>query len=339
MLIEDLVKEINANDGTVVRAYVVYSDFNGKLHRKNIFSEDEYRYFEVMFNAQKKRTEELKKLTPKANYTPREYRYALPEVTAKNTHVGKRLISFVAGVVLGVTTTGLAAQFILSRDNPNYTTLTKINSGSFLEDTNDDRFIVRNEQKFTEAARCLFSGDYTDAPEFDGEFIKDYVESCYSAETDGILEGKTDDSRYRFDFKQFMSATDRIAFENKAGSEMFASLLRMYKNPNASEVDSYTYNSKVNKYLDTVLGYILQHLNPEDDEFTKLDPFTRIVIIEQAKAGLRLVKDDYSFFNHAFPTRNQNKDELLEALDKKEIAAVEYLNTTVRMNKGKTLTR
>ena len=95
MYIDNIYTNKDAN-GRVVDSYVDYYDFNNKLHRKTIYTEKEYLYYMEMLTRQNKRTEELKKLTPRSEYNPKTYRYMLPEYNTKGLKLYKPLIALLS---------------------------------------------------------------------------------------------------------------------------------------------------------------------------------------------------------------------------------------------------
>lgn len=333
MLIDNIYKNVDAY-GNIVEAYVILYDMKGVKYRRNITNNREYNYYMEMLSRQNKRTEELKNLTPKSEYIARTYRYMLPEYNTKGVKIFKPLVAILTSLVIAGSA-GAIANYEINKDNTNLTAVTRIPNDFGTKLSSLDKYVTRNEGKFTDAARSIFSGDYSDAPEFDGEFIKDYIESCYKANTDAVLSGDWNKPKYKFNFEQFMTATDIIAYHTKANSEGYKSFIkRMKTSTDPNSIEYYTsYDSHLEKYLEEPLSFILQHLDPKDDEFSKISPLARIVICEEVKSVLRLAREDYSFFNHAFPTRNQTRDELIEAINAKENAAIENLNMTIKNKK------
>ena len=329
MVIERVVKNVDQN-GYVIEAYVIF-DRNGIKYKRQIFDEREFLYYKDLYDKQQKRIKRLSSknkeanYTPAANYTPRQYKYNLPEVNTKGLNIGKPFIviltaaAITAGSIAGV-------NYVLCKDNKNFTVIDRIQEPSLFQVSKEDRFIVRNEVRFVKAMQSLTS-DYSSDEDFDAEFIRDYVYSCYAANINGIKNKNNDTSKYKLDFKQYMSPHDAIEYEKNGGYE-YARLINKlsFRDLENSSLD---YSKDLKIYLDKVLSYMLQHLNPSDDEFTKLDPYTRIVMCEEVKSMLEIADSDYSFYNHAFPKRNQTRDELIEAVDKKEEAALYWLRVQV----------
>ena len=329
MVIERVVKNVDQN-GYVIEAYVIF-DRNGIKYKRQIFDEREFLYYKDLYDKQQKRIKRLSSInkeanyTPAASYTPRQYKYNLPEVNTKGLNIGKPIITILTAVAI---TAGSIAgvNYVLCKDNKNFTVIDRIQEPGLFQVSKEDRFIVRNEVRFVKAMQSLTS-DYTSDEEFDAEFIRDYVYSCYAANTNGIKNKNNDTSKYKLDLKQYMSPHDAIEYEKNGGYE-YARLINKlsFRDLENSSLD---YSKELKNYLDKVLSYMLQHLNPSDDEFTKLDPYTRIVMCEEVKSMLEIADPDYSFFNHAFPKRNQTRDELIEAVDKKEEAALYWLRVQV----------
>lgn len=330
MRIKDVIKNVDRY-GRVINAYVVYIDPSGREAYQPIGSEEQYQYFRRMFNEQLKRDEELRRKTPGAySYVPRA-NYSVPK--EKNTHKNVRISPKVLALVLAGSMALSGAVYALTREAPVFTVLDKIQTESFGRATSEDKYLERNALAFEKAARALQTGDYSECPDLDVSFVKDFISTCYEANVDDILEGgPLNGARYDFNFDTFMPVTDMATFSIVADDAGYETIMKRYRN----SVDLKEFNSvpghqkELEDHLNKVLTLMLQRDKNNQDNFKNLSPLTRIVICEQTKSMLKLARGDYSFFNYNFPQRKQTRDELIEAVDKRENEAVYFLEMQVR---------
>ena len=193
-----------------------------------------------------------------------------------------------------------------------------------------------NEEKFSKCAEALKTGNFEGCPDFDAEFIREYISTCYRANIDDMITGgKLNGNKYKIDFYQFMTTTDQIYYDKSVNN-------RTYENFISSNIGDYTLDEArqtgivdktIDKFVEEPLSFILNHLDPKDDDFQKLSPYTRIVICEQVKSMLSLEEDDYTFFSHESPNKNATKAELIEQINKKEESAMFFLDMQITQKK------
>ncbi len=324
MRIKDVIKNVDRN-GRVVSAYVIFVDQNGNERYQPIISEEQYQFFRRRFAEQIKKDEELRRQT---QYT---YRHASNSNTPKNTHRNVRISPKVLSVVLAGTLAVTGAYFALNRETPEFTVVSKIQTEARGKTTALDRYIERNAEEFEKQARALATGDYSECPDIDTTFIRDFIGTCYSANVDDVLAGgPLDGARYDFSFDNYMPPSDMATFSIVADDNGYETIMKRYRNT----VDLNEFNAvkdhekELEKHLNKVLKLILQRENNED-MFIKLSPYTRIVICEGAKSMLSIASPDYNFFNYNYPQRNQTRDELIEAVDKREDEAEYFLKMQI----------
>ncbi len=329
MIIKDLVRYVDNRGYTV--AYVIFLDNNGKENYARINSEQEYNYYYSMFEKQKSLNEKINKKhnTPQVfEYKPKEQKYMLNN-QKKNLRVAPKLTAILLGIVVGVSTTTYALN---KKNNKNYTVINKIQTEGLFRSTKESRYIENNVEKFATCATALITGNYENIPEFDAEFIRNYIHNCYLANINDLINGgKLDGARYDFNFEEYMTMNDQIAYETRANNPGYELVIKKSMGDFTLEelTSNNYYKNRMEKYLKNPLEFMLQHLDHDDDEFTKLSPFARIVICEEAKSILQLEDEGFSFFNHANPKQNQNRDDLIAAIDKKEEQAMFYLNRQI----------
>jgi hypothetical protein len=313
MRIKDVIKNVDKN-GRVINAYVVFVDQNGNERYQPIISEEQYQFFRRRFSEQIKRDEELRRQTP---YT---YRPRANYSTQKNTHRNVRISPKVLAAFLAGAIAVTGAYFTLNRKTPDFTVVSKIQTEARGKTTAADRYIERNAEEFEKVARALATGDYSDCPDVDTSFVRDFINTCYSANVDDVLAGgPLDGARYDFSFDNYMPASDMATFSIIADDNGYETIMKRYRNT----VDLNEFNAvkmhyqELEKHLNKVLKLVLQRENNED-QFVKLSPYTRMVICAGAKSMLSIADPNYNFFNYNYPQRNQTRDELIEAVEKRE---------------------
>ena len=325
MRIKDVIKQTDVN-GNVV-AYVIMMDGTGKESYFRINSEREYNYYKAQFQAQQNRERKYNRAynAPASNYNPKINPF-LNYGKAKNVNISPKIIALITAGVLGLTS------YVVSMFQPDYDVVEKINNPGIFNTTKESRFIESNEEKFYKCAEALKTGNFDGCPEFDAEFIREYISSCYRANIDDMLTGgKLNGNKYKLDLFQFMSTTDQIYYDRVGNN-------RIYENFISSNIGDYTLeearnngrvDKSVDRFVEEPLEFMLTHLNPKDDDFQKLSPYTRIVMCEQLKSMLSLEEDDYTFYSHETPTRNATKAELIEQINQKEESAMFFLDTQI----------
>jgi hypothetical protein len=317
MHIKYLDKYLDKNGN--VKAYVVYTDSKGKEHHSNITSEMEYSYYEGIFEAQKKN---------KKNDIP----------SHKNLRISTKLTSIIIALAIGAA----HVTYKLNKNAPYSNTYDKIQTDGLFKGTKESRFIEQNEKKFDLCANALLTGNYDNVPEFSADFIKEYVSSCFAANTNDMVDGgRLNGSRYNFNFENYMSINDQVAYETKANNQGYESFIKSTMGDYTLDeiINNGNYKKYMEKYLESPLEFILQHLDPNDDEFSRLSPFTRIVISEEVKSILRLEDEGYNFFSHITPDKNVNRDELIDQINKKEQIALDNMNRQIKYKQASQMTQ
>ena len=325
MRIKDVIKQTDRNGN--VRAFVIYIDGSGKESYIELRSEQEYNYYVNQFKAQVERERKYNRPinTPGANYHAKQNPFINYE-KHKNVKVAPKVIAILIAAAIGT------SAYALTRNDGNYMVAGKIQDPGIFHSTKESRFIDSNEQKFAKCANALMTGDFSEAPSFDAEFIREYIHSCYMANVDDLLTGgKLNGNRYDFDFEQFMSSKEAYLFDTRINNSKYENFISSnmgdstYKEANSNgRIDR-----SVDRYIDDPLSFMLQHLDSKDDEFAKLSPFARIVMCEEVKSMLLLEEETYSFFSHETPNRNASRDELIEQINQKEESAMFYLDRQI----------
>ena len=330
MRINDVVKFKDKNGNTI--AYVEFIDDKGQTYRKAIVSEEEYGFYKFRYEDQLKRDKALNRTynTPGANYKTRENPFINYDKNNKPNKV--RVSSKFTAIMLALFIGASTSTYALTRKDNNWRVIDKIQTESLFSSSKESRYIEKNANKFDMCANALLTGNYDGVPEFDAEFIKEYIHNCFSANTNDILDGgKLSGSRYDFNFENYMTAKDMVAYDVKANNPGYEAFInKSMGNFTLDEIIANgDYKKYMEKYLKTPLEFMLQHLDPNDDEFTKLSPFARIVICEEVKSILKLEDEGYNFFSHETPVANANRDELIRQIDEKEDSAMFYLNRQI----------
>ena len=329
MRIKDVIKQTDRN-GNVI-AYVIMVDGTGKESYFKINSEREYNYYKAQFQGQQNRERKYSRAynAPASNYNPRINPFINYE-KAKNINVSPKIIALITAGVIGL------SSYVVSMLQPDYSVVEKINNPGIFNTTKESRFIDSNEEKFSKCAEALKTGNFEGCPDFDAEFIREYISTCYRANIDDMITGgKLNGNKYKIDFYQFMTTTDQIYYDKSVNN-------RTYENFISSNIGDYTLDEArqtgivdktIDKFVEEPLSFILNHLDPKDDDFQKLSPYTRIVICEQVKSMLSLEEDDYTFFSHESPNKNATKAELIEQINKKEESAMFFLDMQITQKK------
>ena len=328
MKIKDVVKYV-ANNGYIV-SYVVFVDPYGNEATKPINSEQEYKFYCNMFKDQQERDAKMNRSynTPGNNYVAKQNPFIDYKVH-KNIRVSPRLMAIILAIAIG--SSGYAA-YAINRNAPYYTVVDEIQTEGLFRSTKESRFVKQNAEKFEKCATALLTGNYDGVPEFDANFIKEYVHNCYTANTNNIVDGGTlNGVRFDFSFETYMTIKDMVAYETKANNPGYEAFIKESMGNFTLEdiIKNGSYKKYMDRYLSAPLEFMLQHLDPNDDEFTKLSPFARIVICEEVKSILKLQDEGYNFFSHKTPNSNINRDELIAQIDEKEESAMYYLNRQI----------
>ncbi len=317
MRIKDVIKNVD-NSGRVTNAYVIFENDDGKESYQSIYNDDQYNYFMSLFHNQNKNT---------YNRMPRSER----KDNEKKVSVTPKLVSILLAASLAVG----GVSYALNKTDNGYKVVDKLVSANLFGKTEKDRFIERNQEKFRSAVTALYTGNFEDVPSFDAEFIKEYIGTCYAANLDEfLLNGSLDGAVYKFNFSEYMPIYDLAIYSSELDNGRYDNIIQRIVDGKDQKTleESNLFNRELKKSIEPYLIFLFQNLGRENDKYSRLTPFTQVVICEQAKSLLSLMDKSYNFFNHEHPQNNQNRDELIESIDNKEMIALRRIDYQVRSN-------